>query len=121
VRESEPDQPFIPHGVVRPRFAFLDVSEVNVNFGDEIGVLECFQKFMDEDMWHLSQQRNIYANLFFAVHPNLKLRSRARSWMDKNPTEMKTLIGLLILQGVAHKPENGIYFSKSESIGTPYF
>jgi len=41
--------------------------------------------------------------------------------MDTNPNEMKTLIGLLILQGIVQKPENGMYFSKSESTVTPYF
>jgi len=51
----------------------------------------------------------------------LKPRSRARSWVDTNPTEMKTLIGLLILQAIVQKPENGMYFSKRESIVTPYF
>jgi len=41
--------------------------------------------------------------------------------MDTNPTEMKTLIGLLILQGIVQKPQNGKYFSKREGIVTPYF
>ena len=41
--------------------------------------------------------------------------------MDTNPTEMKTLNGLLILQVIVRKPENGMYFSKRESIVTPYF
>ena len=41
--------------------------------------------------------------------------------MDTKLTEMKTLIGLLILQGVVQKPENGMYFSKKESIVTPHF
>jgi hypothetical protein len=35
---SDLTQPFVPHGVARPRFAFLGVSEVNVDFGDEIRV-----------------------------------------------------------------------------------
>jgi len=34
---------------------------------------------------------------------------------------MKTLIELLILQGTVQKSENGMYFSKRESIVTPYF
>jgi len=38
--------------------------------------------------------------------------------MDTNPTEMKTIIGLLILQGIVQKPENGMYFSKREIIDT---
>jgi len=41
--------------------------------------------------------------------------------MDTNLPEMKTLIGLLILQGIVQKPENGMYFSKRECIVTPYF
>jgi hypothetical protein len=41
--------------------------------------------------------------------------------MDTNPTEIKTLIGLFILQGVVETPENGMYFSKRESIVTPFF
>jgi len=40
---------FVPHGVTRPRFAFLGVSGVNVVFDDEIKVLQCFQKFIYED------------------------------------------------------------------------
>jgi len=104
VHESEPceevsdfSQTFVPHSAARPRFAFLGVSGVNVDFEDETSVLECFQKFIDEDMWQLfAEQTNIYANQFLAANPNLKPRSRARSWVDTNPTEMKTLTGLLI-------------------------
>ena len=67
VHESEPyeevsdfSQPFAPHGMVQPRFAFLSVSGVNMDFDDESSVLECFQKFTDEDMWQLfAEQTNI--------------------------------------------------------------
>jgi len=34
---------------------------------------------------------------------------------------MKTLIGLLILQGIVQKPENGMYFSRTENVVSPYF
>jgi len=58
---SDFSQPFVPHGVARPRVAFLDVSGVNVDFDYEINVLECFQKFIDEDKWQLfAEQTNIY-------------------------------------------------------------
>jgi len=50
---DEIKQPCVPHSMACPRFAFLSVSSVNVDFGDEIRVLECFQKFIDEDMWQL--------------------------------------------------------------------
>jgi len=83
VHESEPieevsdfSQRFVPHGVARPRYAFLSVSGVNVDFDNEIKVLECFQKFIDEDMWQLfAEQTDIYANQFLAANPNLKPRS----------------------------------------------
>jgi hypothetical protein len=41
--------------------------------------------------------------------------------MDTNQTEMKTLIGLIILQGIVQKPENGMCFSKMESTVLPLF
>jgi len=70
---SDFSHPFVPHGVARPRFVFLGVSGVNVDFDDEINVLEYFQKFTDEDMWQLfAEQTNIYANQFLAPNPNLK-------------------------------------------------
>jgi len=73
---SDFSQPFVPHGVARPRFAFLGASGVNVDFDNEINVLECFQKFTDEDMWQLfAEQTNIYAKQFLAANPNLKPRS----------------------------------------------
>jgi hypothetical protein len=68
--------PFGPHGMARPRFAFFGVSGVNVDLDDETSVLECFQKFIDEDMWQLfAEQTNIYANQFLAANPNLNQRS----------------------------------------------
>jgi hypothetical protein len=36
--------PFILHNMAHPRFAFLGISGVNVDFDNETGVLECFQK-----------------------------------------------------------------------------
>ena len=70
---SDFSQPFVPHGVAHPRFAFLRVSGVTVDFDDEINVLECFHKFIDEDMWQsFAEQTNIYAKQFLAANPNLK-------------------------------------------------
>jgi hypothetical protein len=54
------------------------------------------------------------------AHPNLTPQSRARSWMDTNPNEMKTLIGPLILQGIVQKHKNGMYLSKTESAASAY-
>ena len=80
VHESEPYgdmsdflSPFVPHGVASPMFAFLGSSGVNVDFDNETSVLECFQKFTDEDMLQLfAEQTNIHTNQFLAANPNLK-------------------------------------------------
>jgi len=70
---SDFSQPFVPHGMARPRFAFLGVSGVYVDFDDETSILECFQKFINEDTWQLfAEQTNIYSNQFLAANPNLK-------------------------------------------------
>jgi hypothetical protein len=71
---SDFSQPFVPHSMAHPRFVFLGVSGVNVHLDDEISVLECFQKFTDEDKWQLfAEQTNInYANQCMAANPNLK-------------------------------------------------
>jgi hypothetical protein len=39
--------------VALARLAFLGGSGVNVDFDDETSVPECFQKFIDEDIWQL--------------------------------------------------------------------
>jgi hypothetical protein len=116
VHESEPykevpdfSQTFVPHGVARPRFAFLGVSGVNVNFDDETSVAGCLRSLLMKICGsYLFKKTNIYANQFLAANPNLKPQSRARSSMDTKPTEMKTLIGLLILQSIVQKPEKGM-------------
>jgi hypothetical protein len=49
---------------------------VNVDFDGEISVLECFNKFIDENMWQLfAEQTTIYANQFLTANPILKPRS----------------------------------------------
>lgn len=80
-----------------PRFAFLDSSGVNVDFDDETSVLECFQKFIDEDMFQLFAEQkkymttNFWQQILIGNHdPKLEV-----GWIQT----MNTLIGLLILQG----------------------
>ena len=74
MHESEPNQEvldltqlFVPHSVACPRSSSLGVNRVNVDSDDETGVLICFQKFNDKDMWQLfAEQTNIYTNQSFS-------------------------------------------------------
>jgi len=48
-----------------PRFAFLSVSGVNVDFDDKINVVECFQKFTNEDMRQLFVEQTYMCQQIF--------------------------------------------------------
>ena len=48
-----------------PRFAFLGVTGLNVDFDNEINILECFQKFIDEDMWQLFAEQTYICQPIF--------------------------------------------------------
>jgi hypothetical protein len=50
--------------VARPKFAFLSVSGVNVDIDNEISVLKCFRKFIDEDMWQFAEQIYVPTNFW---------------------------------------------------------
>jgi hypothetical protein len=58
-------QPFVPQSVECPRFSFLGVSGVTVDFDDETSVLECFQEFIDEEMWQLFADKYIHQPIFW--------------------------------------------------------
>jgi hypothetical protein len=46
---------------------------VNVGYDDDTSVLECFYKFIDEDMLQLfAEQTKIYTYQFLAANPNWK-------------------------------------------------
>jgi hypothetical protein len=77
---------------------------------------------MDDSMWQLTvKQANLYVTQFSVAHPNLKPWQRVQDWVDKDINKMKTFTGILLFQGILHKLENGLYFSKRESTETPYF
>ena len=64
---------FVPHSLASPRFAFLGSSGVSIDFDNQSCVLECFQKFIDEDVSQLfAGQTNMYANQFLAANASLK-------------------------------------------------
>ncbi|CAH2019884.1 unnamed protein product [Acanthoscelides obtectus] len=69
---------------------------------------------------HLSYSR--YANQFIIKnYENIRPRSRVRAWTQTDANEIKTFLGLLLLQSVCVKPSYEMYFSKRESIETPFF
>ncbi|KAG8233257.1 hypothetical protein J437_LFUL009965 [Ladona fulva] len=66
-------------------------------------------------------QTNIYAKQFINSNPNLKPQSRACHLVETNSNEFRTPLSFFILQGIVLKPDYAMYFSKRESIATPFF
>ena len=54
---------------------------------------------------HLVVQTNLYATQFFDKEKdNLKPHSRVHEWKPTDRAEMLTLLAILILMGIVHKP-----------------
>ncbi|XP_047106622.1 piggyBac transposable element-derived protein 4-like [Schistocerca piceifrons] len=85
-------------------------------------VMSCFMCFVDDALCTMiAEQTNLYAEQFIASHPNLAACSRVHSRQNTTRDEVKTLIGMLVLQGILHKADHKMYFSKRESVDTPFF
>ncbi|CAH1957172.1 unnamed protein product [Acanthoscelides obtectus] len=64
-----------------------------------------------------------HTDMLLSVHHGQKLKpkSRVRKWKNTSPNEIRTFIGLAVLQSVCSKPSFDMYFSARESIETPFF
>jgi hypothetical protein len=108
-------------GEARPRFPFTGNPGIKVEISRENKPIEYFDKFFDDSIINeIVQQTNIYAQQFVNEN-NLKARSRVIQWEDTNSDEIRVYLALLLLQGIVYKPEQAQYFSKKQSISTPFF
>lgn len=108
-------QPFVFHQGNGVKYTVTDVDkEKPVHF---------FEQFFNDDIIQLLvTETNRFAKQFFddkiLTLPKL---SRAHKWYDTSENEMKTFLALLILQGVDSKSRNYMYFSKRESVASPFY
>ncbi|CAL1272460.1 unnamed protein product [Larinioides sclopetarius] len=80
------------------------------------------EQYLDENLINLIvKETNLYADQFLQSHPNLKPRSRMRKWYPTTNNEIRCFIAMLVLQGIIKKPALQMYFSKRETISTPFF
>lgn len=78
-------------------------------------------KFLDNEFISvILEQINLYIQQYLEDH-NLKPRSRMKNWYSTNYNEMRCFIAMLILQAIIRKPTLQSYFSKRESVSTPFF
>ncbi|XP_047103529.1 piggyBac transposable element-derived protein 4-like [Schistocerca piceifrons] len=112
---------FVHASSVRIQYLFSGNSDTVVPLKQN-NVMSCLMCFVDDALCTMvDEQTNLYAEQFIASHPNLAARSRVHSWQNTTRDKVKTLIGMLVLQGILHKPDRKMYFSKRESVDTPFF
>ena len=71
---------------------------------------------------HLVTQTSIYAAQYIQrEHGNLGPRSTVHQWIPTDRPEMPTLMGILILMGIIHKPRMAMYWSTDDILATPIF
>ena len=129
ISESDNDEELIVssdwtrNGNARPPFRFDGEAGIKFAIENKECPLQYFEKFFDDSLINnIVLETNRYAEQFLAANAcNLSLRSRAKKWSETNAGEIKVYIGLLVLQGVNSKSENKMYFSKRESINSPFF
>ena len=104
-------------------FEFERNSGMQVSVEDEEDILQYFQLFIWNDLEIIATETNEYAKQYLEENRNAKPRPRAKDWVDMSAAEIKTLLGLLLLQGIVNKPVIKLYFLRRESIAiaTPFF
>ncbi|XP_064639800.1 piggyBac transposable element-derived protein 4-like [Lineus longissimus] len=111
------------NGQRRDRFQFTAVPGLKANVADKDDQVQYFELFFDDDILAvIVEQTNLYAAQFIDERRGQeKRRSRYKQWQDTNSDEIRVLLALLFLQGIIQKPDNQMYFSKRQSIATPFF
>ena len=76
----------------------------------------------DELIDHLVNQTNMYAAQYIEKEGNnLGPNSNVHDWVPTNRPEMTTLLGVLLLMRVVHKPRMTMYWSADNLLATPIF
>lgn len=76
----------------------------------------------DQIIDHIVIQTNLYAQQFIEQHQNnLRPHSLVHQWKATDRAEILTLLAVVILMGVVHKPRFAMYWSTDSLISTPIF
>ena len=104
-------------------FVFQNNSGVQFTVDDNNNPMQFFFNFFDEIVFeHIVNETNLFAKQFFEENvESLPQHSRAHQWYDTCIDEMKTFVALLILQGVDSKAWSCMYFTKRESVCSPFY
>ena len=110
-----------------------DFKPKNINFTGNEKIFErlprnttakdYFKFYIDDKMIdYIVTQTNLYAAQYLEKEKeNLGPHSLTCEWKPTDRAEMLTLLSVLILMGIIHKPRLAMYWSKDNIIATPVF
>ena len=103
-----------------PAFPFSGSSGLKVpttDFDDPVNIFNHF--FDDELIEYIVTETNRYADNFLETN-ELTPSARAQNWKETNGREMRLFLAILIYMGIVQKPVEEWYWSKRQSICTPF-
>ena len=113
-----------PRGPFRPRqIPFTGRQRIIANLPRNPTPQDFFKLYITEEIIdHLVTQTNLYAAQYIErEHDNLGPRSTVHQWIPTSRPEMLTLMGILILMGILHKPRMALHWSTDKLLATPIF
>ena len=113
-----------PRGPFRPRqIPFSGRERIVATLPRNPTPQDFFKLYTTEELIdHLVTQTNLYAAQYIErEHDNLGPRSTVHQWTPTSRPKMLTLIGILILMGILHKPRMALYWSTDKLLATPIF
>ena len=113
-----------PRGPYAARdIAFTGNERILENLPRNPRALDYFKLYITEELIdHIVTQTNLYAAQFIArEQQTLKPHSRGHEWKLTDRAEMLTLLTILILMGVLHKPRMSMYWATDNTLATPIF
>jgi hypothetical protein len=100
---------------------FIAEHGLNCDLPNNPTAMDFFHILFDAEMWgFMCEQTNLYAD-FVIANSELRPHSRIRNWTPVTVDEMKVFFGLVIAMGLVKKIDVQSYWSKTESVATPFF
>ena len=103
-----------------PPFPFTGnpgVKAPGIDFEDPLNIFNVF--FDDEIVDYIASEMNRFADQFIEK-TELTPSARARHWKETDGKELRVFFAILIYMGIVQKPHEEWYWSKRESISTPF-
>ena len=112
--EIDPDYPT----PAPPRFPFTSTPRAEISDDGVIGYFQLF--FSDLLIQNIAKETNRYAEQIIG-NSTARRNSRFKNWTATSASEISVYLAIIIIQGIVKKPNLEWYWTKRQSVGTPFF